>query len=468
MTGWIHVREREMQTLVMIMAGGKGSRLAPLTCHRAKPAVPFGGRYRIIDFVLSNFVNSGYRHVYVLTQFMASSLIQHLSRNWGLSGFGMFIEAVPAQMRRGAHWYEGTADSVWQNMNLIRDAHCQHVAVFGGDHIYRFAVDQMEAAHIERKADLTIAACPMPAAEASRFGVIEVDETGKITGFQEKPDVPTEMPNRPGWSLVSMGNYIFRTGVLEDVLIEDATLDSSGHDFGKDIIPKMVSDGRPVYIYDFHQNKIPGEGPEDSRYWRDVGTMDSYFDANMDLRAALPEFNLYNRQWPIRSAQRNYPPAKFVRDGGTGRSGELVDSLVCEGTIVSSASMVNVMAGYGCLFEANCQVDESVILSGCTIGQGARLRRVLMDKNCSIAAGTVIGYDKEADRKRFPWMTPNGVVVLPKGTHVPFKGPIELAWDMVSVLENDPHAGPIMRGNRDAYVSAGRGRHSHDSTVPDA
>jgi len=455
-----------MQTLVMIMAGGKGSRLAPLTCHRAKPAVPFAGRYRIVDFVLSNFVNSGYRHVYVLTQFMASSLIQHLNRNWSLLGYGMFIEAVPAQMRRGDHWYEGTADRVWQNMNLIRDAHCRHVAVFGGDHIYRFAVDQMEAEHIANDAHLTIAACPMPTSDASRFGVIEVDKNGRITGFQEKPAVPTEMPNRPGWSLVSMGNYIFRADVLEEVLIADAALPDSGHDFGQDIIPAMMAANRPVYVYDFHQNKIPGEDGADSHYWRDVGTMDSYFEANMDLRAALPEFNLYNRRWPIRSAQRNYPPAKFVRDGGVGRSGELVDSLVCEGTIVSSASLLNVMAGYDCRFEANSQVDDSVVLSGCTIGEGARLRRVLLDKNCSIAAGTVIGYDKKADEARFPWITERGVVVLPKGTHVPFEGPIELAWDMVSVLEHDPHAGPVMRKKKGSYVSAGRDRHSHDSSVP--
>ena len=454
-----------MQTLVMIMAGGKGSRLAPLTCHRAKPAVPFGGRYRIIDFVLSNFVNSGYRHVYVLTQFMASSLIQHLNRNWSLLGYGMFIEAVPAQMRHGERWYEGTADSVWQNINLIRDAHCEHVAVFGGDHIYRFAVDQMETEHIAKKADLTIAACPMPVADASRFGVIEVDKNGQITGFQEKPAVPTEMPNRPGWSLVSMGNYLFRADVLEEVLGADADKANSGHDFGNDIIPAMVEAGRPVFVYDFHDNHIPGDGSVDSHYWRDVGTMDSYFEANMDLRAALPPFNLYNRRWPIRSAQRNYPPAKFVRDGGVGRSGELVDSLVCEGTIVSSASLVNVMAGYDCHFEANCQLDDSVVLSGCTIGAGARLRKILLDKNCSIAAGTVIGYDEAADRARFPWVTPGGVIVLPKGTHVPAHGPIELAWDMVGVLENDPHAGPVMRANQGAYVPGQRARHSHDSTV---
>lgn len=454
-----------MQTLVMIMAGGKGQRLAPLTTHRAKPAVPFGGRYRIIDFALSNFVNSGYRHVYVLTQYMASSLIHHLARNWHLQAFGMFIEAVPAQMRLGERWFVGTADAVWQNMNLVRDAHCRHVAVFGGDHIYRFDAKQMERHHIAKDAELTIAAYPVPSEEASRFGVIEVDGSGRIVGFQEKPKAPREIPGRPGWSLVSMGNYFFRTEVLEEVLREDAADPDSSHDFGKDVIPGMVAEGRAVYVYDFGENRIPGETVGNQPYWRDVGTIDSYFDANMDLRSALPEFNLYSRQWPIRSAQRNYPPAKFVRDGGWGRSGELVDSLICEGTIICSASLFNVMAGYDCMFERNSQVDESVILSGCTIGEGSRLRRVLMDKNCRIAPGVTIGYDEEADRARFPFVSPGGIVVLPKGTMVPASGPVELAWDLVPLLDNDPATASTIEEGRDGTWRVGaRSRHSHDST----
>ncbi len=455
-----------MKTLVMIMAGGKGQRLAPLTTHRAKPAVPFAGRYRIIDFVLSNFVNSGYRHIYVLTQYMASSLIQHLSRNWQLQAFGMFVEAVPAQMRLGEHWFQGTADAVWQNMNLIRDGHCRHVAVFGGDHIYRFQVQQMENFHEERRAELTIAAYPVPSAEASRFGVIEVDATGRVTGFEEKPKVPKEIPNKPGWSLVSMGNYFFRTDVIEEELRVDAMRKDSSHDFGKDVIPHMVRAGREIYVYDFGENRIPGEEQTGQPYWRDVGTIDSYFDANMDLRSALPEFNLYNRRWPIRSAQRNYPPAKFVRDGGIGRSGELVDSLICEGTIVCSASLYNVMAGYDCLFQRDSQVDDSIILSGCTVGVGARLRRVLMDKNCRIEPGTVIGYDDEQDAARFPFRSESGIVVLPKGTIVPRKGPIELAWDLLPLLENDPGTAAVVQKGRDKVWQLGaRSRHSHDSTV---
>lgn len=451
-----------MRTLVMIMAGGKGARLAPLTCHRAKPAVPFGGRYRIIDFCLSNFVNSGYRHIYLLTQYMASSLIRHLNRNWNLSSFGQFIEAVPAQMRHGERWYEGTADSVFQNLNLIQDEQCEHVAVFGGDHIYRFAVQQMEQAHVERASDLTVAAFPVPIADAHRFGVIEVDEHGNITGFQEKPEDPKPMPGRPGFCLVSMGNYFFRRSVLEEALMLDADDQDSSRDFGKDVIPRLVAAGAAVRIYDFATNRIAGD-LGGAPYWRDVGTTDSYFDANMDLRRAVPEFNLYNRRWPIRSAQRNYPPAKFVRDGGVGRSGELVDSLVCEGTIISSASLFNVMAGYDCHFHAGAQVDESVILSGCDIGAHARLRRVLMDKNCSIESGAVIGYSAEADRARFPFVTEGGVVVLPKGTHVPRSGPIELALDMYTVLQQDNTTQEVMEQRAHTYIASKRHRHSATS-----
>lgn len=450
-----------MDTLVMIMAGGKGSRLAPLTTHRAKPAVPFGGRYRIIDFVLSNLVNSGYRHVYVLTQYMSSSLIQHLYRNWNALGYGMFIEPVPAQMRTGERWYEGTADAVWQNLNLIQDSHCKHVAIFGGDHIYRCAVDQMQEFHEGQKADLTVAAFGVPREEAHQFGVIEVDAKGRVTGFAEKPADPKPIPGQPNTCLVSMGNYLFDSDVLQDVLAIDAETQDSNRDFGKDIIPKMVADGAAVFAYNFADNHIPGEKPGGG-YWRDVGTLDSYFAANMELRSQLPGFNLYNRRWPIRTAQRNYPPAKFVRDGGTGRSGEVVDSLVCEGTIVCSSSLFNVMAGYNCHFHNNTQVDESVILSGCDIGAGSRLRRVLMDKNVSIAPGTVIGYDEEADIARFPFRTKSGIVVLPKGSHVPRNGPIELARDMAAMLRNDPHARAVVSRFNGGIDERPAGRHSHD------
>ena len=304
----------------MIMAGGKGSRLGPLTCHRSKPAVPFGGRYRIIDFVLSNFVNSGYRRIYVLTQYMATSLIKYLNRNWRLSGLDEFIEIVPAQMRVGDSWYRGTADAVFQNLNLLRDDRTEHVAVFGGDHIYKFAIDQMEASHRERNADLTVATFPVPRHEAHQFGICHVDADGRITGFVEKPHDPPEIPGRPGWCLVSMGNYIFRHETLMNVLSRDADDPDTSHDFGRNIIPRLVEQGSQVYAYDFAANEVPGEPSSLAPYWRDVGTIDSYFQTNMDVRERLPPINMYNRGWRMRTAQRDYPPARFVREGEHGPS----------------------------------------------------------------------------------------------------------------------------------------------------
>src|SRR5689334_5126137 len=345
-------------TLVMIMAGGKGSRLGPLTIHRSKPGVPFAGRYRIIDFVLSNFVNSGYRRIYVLTQYMSSSLIKHLSRNWRLSGFGEYIEVVPAQMRLGEFWYRGTADAVYQNLNLVRDARAEHVAIFGGDHIYKMAVDQMEDQHRDRAADLTVAAFPVPTKEASAFGIIDVDERGRIIGFIEKPKNPPEMPGRPGWSLVSMGNYLFRREVLERVFADDNK--GPRHDFGKDVIPRLVADGARVFAYDFAQNKIPGEPEGAAPYWRDVGTIESYFTSNMELRARVPALDLYNRQWRIRSAQRDYPPARFVRAAEGARTAEVDDSLICEGSIVASATVREVVLSYDCFVHAGAEVRDSV------------------------------------------------------------------------------------------------------------
>ncbi|MBA3539156.1 MAG: glucose-1-phosphate adenylyltransferase, partial [Deltaproteobacteria bacterium] len=388
------------KTLVMIMAGGKGSRLGPLTIHRSKPGVPFAGRYRIIDFALSNFVNSGYRRIYVLTQYMSSSLIKHLSRNWRLSGFGEYIEVVPAQMRVGEFWYRGTADAVYQNLNLVRDARAEHVAVFGGDHIYKFAVDQMEDYHRQMQCDLTVATFPVRSAEASGFGIIDIDKSGRIIGFIEKPKHPPEIPGRPGWSLVSMGNYFFRREVLERVLVDDHATPGrpSRHDFGRDIIPKLLADGARVYSYDFAENRIPGEPEGAEPYWRDVGTIDSYFDSNMELRARVPALDLYNRQWRIRSAQRDYPPARFVRAGEGERSAEVDDSLICEGSIIASASVRETMLGYDCFVHAGAEIVDSVVLSGCDIGRGARLRRVLLDKNCKIEPGCVVGEDPDADR----------------------------------------------------------------------
>ena len=449
-------------TMVMVMAGGKGSRLGPLTCHRSKPAVPFAGRYRIVDFVLSNFINSGYRRIYVLTQYMSSSLIKHLNSTWRLSGYGEFIEVVPAQMRMGEVWYRGTADAVYQNLNLMRDAGCEHVAVFGGDHIYKCAIDQMEQQHRRRHADLTVGAFPVPRHEATGFGCIHVDAEGRITGFVEKPADPPTIPGRPGWSLASMGNYLFRTEILMKALMEDAEDPTSRHDFGRDIIPRLLAQGARVHIYDFGNNRIPGESEGTGPYWRDVGTLDSYYQASMDVRARLPSLNMYNRNWRIRSSERDYPPARYVREEGA-PAATIEDSLVAVGSIVASAHLREVLIGYDCFIHARSMVEESVITSGCDVGAGARVRRVVLDKNCQIEPGAVVGHDPEGDRARFPFITDAGIIVLPKGTRVPAQGPIELAYDIHALIKSDPEWWPALAAvphtvsdrNRHSYISAG-------------
>ena len=455
------------KSIAMIMAGGKGSRLGPLTCHRAKPGAPFGGRYRIIDFVLSNFVNSGYFQVYVLTQYMASSLIKHLGRSWFLSGPGQFIEVVPAQMRTGGHWYLGTADAVYQNLNLIRDARAENVAIFGGDHVYKFSIEQMETTHRSRGAALTIAAFPVPRSEARHFGIMEVDGAGRIIAFQEKPkESPAEIPGRPGWCLASMGNYFFRTEVLIDALLRDSSVLNSRHDFGGDIIPRLLAEGAPLYSYDFGENQIPGEPSEAPPYWRDVGTLDSYFAANMEVRSTLPSLNLYNRAWRIRTAQRDYPPARVV-DDHKGHSGSLQNSLICEGSILSGADIDRSLIGYDCFVHSRAELSEVILMSGSNVGAGARLSRVLMDKNSSVEAGAQIGLNPALDRERFPFITEEGVIVIPKGTHVPREGPIELAEDIGHLLEIDDSTSAQMARHRGRYqIAQGRMRHSYTSAGP--
>jgi glucose-1-phosphate adenylyltransferase len=449
------------------MAGGKGSRLVPLTSHRAKPAVPFGGRYRIIDFVLSNFLNSGYRRIYVLTQYMASSLIKHIQRNWNLGGIDGYIELAPAQMRLGEHWYRGTADAVLQNLNLIRDARADLVAVFGGDHVYKFDVSQMEEQHRDTGAVLTVAAIPVPLEEGKRFGVIQVDGSGRIVGFQEKPEDPIPIPGKPYLCLASMGNYLFDAKVLEEALIADANDPDSIHDFGKNIIPKLVADGADVRIYDFATNRIGGD-PHRRRgaaYWRDVGTVDSYMAANMDVRSILPHLNLYNRRWRIRSAQRDYPPARFVQEPGGGAT-EIYESLVCEGCIVSSGRVRESVLGYDCFIHKRAEVSDSILLSGCNVGAGAIVRKALLDKNCNIAPAARIGVDIENDRSRFPFITPAGIVALPKGTNVPAEGPIEFAGDMMFMIRNDPVAMKLLEAFEGEYTVGEHHRHSYQSAGP--
>ena len=320
-----------MRTLALVMAGGQGTRLHPLTRDRAKPAVPFGGKYRIIDFVLSNLVNSGIYAIYVLVQWRSQSLIEHLKDGWQFGGMlpDHFIIPVPAQMRMGEIWYQGTADAIFQNLNLIDDIKPDLVAVFGADHVYRMDIQQMIEFHVERKAAVTVATLPVAVDEANQFGVVQVDSGLRVSGFVEKPDNPPQMPGAPGRSLASMGNYLFSPEVLREALIEDASSDDSHHDFGRDLIPALI-DRVPVYAYNFMTNRIRGDSEDNLSYWRDVGTLDAYYEANMDLRDARPHLNLYNPYWPLRTAYYDQPPAKFVFDEN-GRRGQALHSVISRG-----------------------------------------------------------------------------------------------------------------------------------------
>jgi glucose-1-phosphate adenylyltransferase len=398
----------------MVLAGGMGERLYPLTRDRAKPAVPFGGRYRIIDFVLNNFVNSGFYKVKVLTQFKSNSLIEHISRTWRLSAeIGQYVDVVPAQMRKGPFWFRGTADAVYQNLELIFDEKPTHVCVFGGDHIYKMDVAQMMDFHLETDADLTIATIPVPLAEANQFGVVEIDDTFRVTGFVEKPKEGAKtIPGRPDEVLASMGNYIFKASAIIDVLESNALRDSA-HDFGKEIIPQMYADTK-VMAYDFGTNLVPGEEAEARGYWRDVGTIDSYYTASMDLISISPKFNLYNSQWPLRSAWLNLPPAKFVFDEPQ-RIGRATNSLVAEGVIISGGVINRSILSPKVRIHSFSDVEGSILMDGVEIGRHARIRRTIIDKGVKIPPRMTIGYDLEADRQRFT-VTESGIVVIPKGT----------------------------------------------------
>lgn len=403
--------------LVMVLAGGEGSRLRPLTQHRAKPAVPFGGRYRIIDFVLSNFVNSGFFKIKVLTQYMSDSLTQHIMRGWRLSAMvDHYVELVPAQQRTGKMWYLGSADAIYQNLNLIEDEDPREVCVFGADHIYKMEISQMLHFHRACDAALTVAAIPVPIEEGSSFGIIEVDENWRVVGFEEKPANPKPMPSDPTKCLASMGNYIFNTDVLVDEVTYDATLADSAHDFGKSIITKMVRDNvHNVFVYDFTTNHIPGQSETERGYWRDVGTIWSYWDASMELVSLTPHFDLYNRRWPIRSHHNHYPPAKFVHDDPTNaRVGAAINSIVAEGVIVSGGMIRNSVLFPRVRINSYSHVEQSVLFEDVTVGRRARIRKAIIDKGVDIPPDTVIGYDLEADAKRFT--VSDGIVVVPKGT----------------------------------------------------
>ncbi len=404
-----------MEILGMVLAGGRGERIYPLTKDRAKPAVPFGGRYRIIDFVLSNFINSGIYAMYVLTQFKAQSLMEHLREGWRLSGIlqDHFIVPVPAQMQTGTEWYRGTADAIYQNLHLIQRADPEIVAVFGADHIYKMNIRQMVEYHRTNGAEATVAAVPVKVGEASNFGVIEVDPAWRILGFEEKPPRPKPIPEEPGYALASMGNYLFNAELLMQTVEEDARQEVGTHDFGRDILPSLVKEGRKVYAYDFRRNRIPTpQKGEESSYWRDVGTVDAYYEASMDLRAVDPSFNLYNRHWPIRTVSYGDPPAKFVFDD-EGRQGLALNSIVGEGTIISGSLVRGSVISPNVRIHSFCLIEDSVIMNRVEIGRGCRIRRAVIDKNVYVPPGTEIGYDLEKDRERY-FVTESGIVVIPR------------------------------------------------------
>ncbi len=402
----------QLRVLGIILAGGKGTRLYPLTKERAKPAVPFGGKYRIVDFVLSNFINSGIYSIYVLTQFRSQSLLQHLSEGWQTGGIlkNQFIIPVPAQMRAGETWYQGTADAIYQNVNLVEQAEPDVVAIFGADHIYRMNIGHMIAAHESLGADCTVAAIPVHTKHAYEFGVIEVAPDNRIVAFHEKnPDAPT-IPGNPEQVYASMGNYLFATRTLLKALHEDAADTESSHDFGRDILPRLVARKQPIYAYDYQTNKIPGEPPENTPYWRDVGTIEAYWEANMDVRSVKPCLNLYNRQWPLRTSSYPDPPAKFTFDDED-RRGEAIDSIVSGGCILSGGRVRNSVLGRGVRVHAGALVEDSVILDNCDIGRRSRLRRAVLDKNVRVPPDSTIGYDLEQD-KRLYHVTETGIVVV--------------------------------------------------------
>jgi glucose-1-phosphate adenylyltransferase len=398
--------------LGIVLAGGKGTRLYPLTRERAKPAVPFGGKYRIIDFVLSNFINSGIYSIYVLTQFRSQSLLQHLSEGWQFGGLlkTQFLIPVPAQMRSPDEtWYQGTADAIYQNINLVEQSDPHVVAIFGGDHIYRMNIASMIEFHVQRSAEVSVAAIPVAKPLAAELGVIETAPDGHITAFHEKnADAPT-IPGDPERVYASMGNYIFSTRTLLRLLHDDAADESSGHDFGRDILPKLAGKAE-IFAYDFQTSRIPGEPAEGMPYWRDVGTIDSYYEANMDLRSVTPALNLYNREWPLRTTAYPDPPAKFTFDEEK-RRGQAIDSIVSGGCLLSGGVVRNSVLGRSVRVHAGALVEDCVILDNCDIGRRSKIRRAILDKNVRVPEDAEIGYDLAHDRLTHH-VTESGIVVV--------------------------------------------------------
>ena len=400
----------EPKVLVIVLAGGEGKRLQPLTNDRAKPAVPFAGTYRLIDFALSNFANAGYLKIVVLTQYKSHSLDRHVSQTWRFSTLlDNYVTPVPAQMRRGPYWFQGSADAIYQNLNLIQDEKPDIVAVFGADHIYRMDPRQMIDEHVETGAGVTVAAIPVPRHEAVEFGVIESDDEGRIVDFHEKVENPPTMPGDDTRCLASMGNYVFGTETLIDVV---TPRENQYTDLGGDVIPALTRDG-VARVYDFSKNVIPGQGEREDGYWRDVGTLDSFFHANMDLIAPDPVFNLYNDRWPVYTSRRALPPAKVSR--GHGGEPAFVDgSLLCQGSIVSGAHVERSIVGPGSYISHDAHVTDSIIFPDVHIGPGARLHRCIIDKNVTIPEWERVGLEPEADRSRFT-VSDEGIAVIEKG-----------------------------------------------------
>lgn len=396
------------ETLALILAGGRGSRLGPMTMWRAKPAVPFGGKFRIIDFPLSNCINSGIRKIGVVTQYKSHSLIKHLQQGWSfLRGeFGEYVELLPAQQRIETSWYMGTADAVYQNLDIIRSDYPTYIVVLAGDHIYKMDYGQMLGFHVENKADLTVGCFEMPQEMASSFGVMSVDDAGRICSFQEKPKNPDSVPGKPNRALASMGIYVFNTDFLVEELIKDADTSSSQHDFGHDIIPSVIDRCR-AFAYSFRDDKRNRQA-----YWRDVGTIDAYWEANMELISVTPELNLYEMEWPIWTYQIQAPPAKFVFDDND-RRGMAVDSMVSGGCIISGSMLRRSLLFSNVRLHSYSTIEDSVVLPDVTIGEHCRIRRAVIDSHCYIPPRTVIGYDPEEDGKRFHTSSSGVVLVVP-------------------------------------------------------
>lgn len=398
--------------LTFIMAGGKGERLHPLTRDRAKPAVPFGGIYRIIDFTLSNCINAGIRKIHILTQYKSISLERHLRMGWNIfdSELGEYIDIIPAQQRIDEHWYQGTADSIYQNIYSIEMEKPDYVLILAGDHIYKMNYAEMLKYHIEKNAALTISVVETPKEHAAQLGVVEVDAQGRITGFEEKPKNPKTIIGSPNLVYASMGIYMFNTKVLEDVLKEDAKQNTE-HDFGKNIIPAMIKNAT-VYAHNFKD-----ENKKEAKYWRDIGTIDAYYEANMDLVQVNPIFNLYDKEWPVRTYQEQYPPAKFVfaQEEAGGRLGAALDSLVSDGCIVSGGRVQRSILSPNVRINSYSRVYDSILMEGVNVGRHAKVKRAIIDKDVNIPQNMEIGYNLNEDKKRFT-VTPSGIVVVAKGT----------------------------------------------------